>query len=439
MTNFKKLLSELIRNSERVALYCYGIQASYLTCYLKKFYNVLPTVIIDNDVRKSGVAEYNVPVIPFCEAIKEYADLKFFICSDDYKYSIIGDMLEKGIKPDDIINYVPVVKKGACLYFYNRLLLCQGTNDDHQLISHCNADSFSHKGLTTVIPCVNNSYSEIEKQLNSRFNDFKNNKIKVCSTCDMNKEQYIVNEGYTKHYKALALYQETCSDCLSHCVYCCVGGNTKQESNPMSSLSNFEMFLKSVLELNRLDDDFSCSIDMSERDLDNKIRIIVDAMEEYEFSPMIYKVNSCLLTYSSSLAYLLKQGSAYVVWSLDAGTAETYKRIKRINAFDRSIETVKRYILEDAFGGYFIVPKYLIAKGINDNDHEFNEFLKLVSDLNLKYVSLSYDFYAEATESDNEFIRRCYKKITDKGLKLTYINNSAQITNALKMRNLSTQ
>ena len=434
----KEDLARRIKNGEHIAFYCYGIYASYLLLYLRHFYNVLPVVVIDNDRRKKGVAEFGVPVMPYEEAKRSYTGLKYFICSDDFKYTIIGNLLEKGERADDIINYVPVEKRRSCLYFYNRLLLCQGKGTDgSHLISHCNADSFKKQGFATRF----HSTEKPKGKLDKIFEDFEQGRIDVCNHCVMNREQYIVDRKYKKHYKQLAFYQESCSDCLSHCVYCCVGGNLNENKNnpACSSLESYFDFAKEIFLLNCLDDDFSCAIDMSERDIERKIFCMVQSMENAGIVPMLYKVNSCHISYSPTLSKLMRNGMAYTVWSLDAGTAETYRKIKKINAFECSIENVKKYIEEDAFHGAFIVAKSLIVKGINDNDEEFDAFLELVERLNLKFVSLSYDFYAEANEKDLQFIRKCYNKLLEHGLKLTYKNNSKQVTEALDMENILSQ
>lgn len=441
MTDFKMVLAEKLRDGKQVALYCYGIYASYILYYLEKKYHVLPTVIIDNDIRKKGTADFSVPVMPFAQAKEEYKELQYFICSDDYKYTIIGDLLENGVLPEDIINYVPVEKRRTCLYFYNRLLAALGKGEDGtQVIMHCNLDSFKPGSCGTKVAMSDGSYNDLPQVMKQVYEEFENQNLVSCRDCIMNREQYMVSREYQKHYKQVSFYQETCADCLSHCVYCCVGGNDQVTGKiQLNTLESYSLFLERLFSMQQVDDDFNCGFDMSERDYDKKIEVVCECMRKSGVEPMFYKVNSCLLTYSPNLERLLKDGKAYVIWSLDAGTEETYRRIKQVNAFQRSVENVKKYIKEDFFGGRFIVPKYLLVKGINDNEEEFSSFLTLVEQLGLKFVSLSYDFYETAEEKDLLFIKTCYEKIIEKGLQLTYINNSETVSRALSMRNILKQ
>lgn len=440
MKDYKEVLSNRIKNGGAVALYCYGVLADHMLHSLEKFYNVLPTVVIDNDERKRGTAEFGVPVMPFADARERYDNLQYFICSDDFKYTIIGDLLEKGVQPEDILNYVPVEKRKTCLYFYNRLLLAQGVENGPHQIDHCNMDSFKPQIAVTRIPSGSAACSDVREIINQSFAAFERGEIATCRDCAMVQEQYIVSRGYPRHYKSVAFYQESCADCLSHCTYCCVGGNSRNASAVrMSSLESYGRFIDNVLSLDRLDDDFTCALDMSEREYDRKIALVVDSIQRAGLSPLVYKVNSCLLVYSKSLAELMRRGMVYVIWSLDAGTRETYRRIKQIDAFDKTCDNVRRYIRQDAFGGRFIVAKYLIVRGVNDNAAEFDAFLRMVAELGLCFVSLSFDFRVDPNERDLRFIQSCYEKIIKAGLQLTYKNNSAAVTKALNMNNILDQ
>lgn len=440
MRDLKQVLADKIKQQESVALYCYGILASHMLCSLEKFYGVLPAVIIDNDPRKRGTAEFGVPVMPFAEARERFEDLRYFICSDDFKYSVIADLLEKGVRPEEIVNYVPVEKRRTCLYFYNRLLLVQGREDGPHLISHCNMDSFKTQSAITTFPWKDGHHEDVGRLLDRSFADFERGEMKGCQNCVMDREQWMVSRDYPRHYKSVSFYQRGCSDCLSRCIYCCSGGNCdKTTAVPMRNPEDFAEFAFSVLSLGRVDDDFTCAIDVSERDHDRKVGAAVGALERAGLVPLVYKINSCLLAYEDHLADLMRRGMVYVIWSLDAGTRETYRKIKQIDAFDRAVETVRRYLAEDAFGGRFIVAKYLIVKGINDNAAEFDSYLRLIRELKLRFASLSFDYNAQADNRDLAFIRECYRKLADAGIQLTYKNDSAVVAKALHMNSILEQ
>lgn len=447
MRDFHAVLADKIKNGEHIALYCFGIFASHILCTLEKFYGVLPAVIVDNDVQKKGTAEFGVPVMPFDEARERFPDLQYFICSDDFKYTIIGDMLEKGVQPDTIVNYVPVKKAWSCLPLCNRLLirLYPAKSGVHG-IKVCCEGAFENAGqeAQTVIqiPAGDGSYCDLEERLNSSLSAFERGAVELCKGCASRQEQYIADSAYKKRRKQVAFYQD-CTDCLAHCVYCCAGASNKdiqaETKFQIDQLSYYAGFVDRVLSLGWIDDDFTCAIDLSERDSDKKYGFVMDRLKAAGLTPMIYKIGSCLLTYSKNLEELLRQGKAYIIWSLDAGTRETYLKIKQIDAFEHVIENVKRYIAHDAFSGRFIVAKYLIVKGVNDTQEEFDAFIRLVKELGLTFVSLSFDFYTEATEKDKSFIRDCYGKLSAQGFQLTNKNNAKAVTEALSLNSMCRQ
>ena len=103
--------------------------------------------------------------MPFAEARGQFDNLQYFICSDDYKYTIIGEMLEKGVLPEQIINYVPVEKRRTCLYFRSRLMLGLGIKTGTHIIVHCCDDSFKPKTVGIKIFSKDERYTETEAYL----------------------------------------------------------------------------------------------------------------------------------------------------------------------------------------------------------------------------------------------------------------------------------
>lgn len=64
--------------------------------------------------------------------------------------------------------------------------------------------------------------------------------------------------------------------------------------------------------------------------------------------------------------------------SLDCGTKETFKKIKRVDAFEQVINNIKEFGLKT---NAVIGLKYILLKGINDNQAEVESFLEIVKNL----------------------------------------------------------
>lgn len=86
--------------------------------------------------------------------------------------------------------------------------------------------------------------------------------------------------------------------------------------------------------------------------------------------------------YCEGLAELLSEGLVSLNCSIDAGTAETFARIKRVNCFDRVIGNIKKY---SETGGSVIL-KYILLEGVNDNEADIEGFIKLTHSINANAI-----------------------------------------------------
>lgn len=70
--------------------------------------------------------------------------------------------------------------------------------------------------------------------------------------------------------------------------------------------------------------------------------------------------------------------------SFDAGTPETYKKIKGVDGYYKMLENVKRYLQAP-----FLVlnPKYLFVPGINDSETDMKNFAKLYAELHVDFIT----------------------------------------------------
>ena len=168
----------------------------------------------------------------------------------------------------------------------------------------------------------------------------------------------------------------------------------------------------------------------TDNDIEKSLEICYKNIDAFEAIHLF----SCCYAYREGMEPLLAQGVAKSFWSLDAGTEETFEKIKRKkNAFGRVLENVERYKKYDAFDGMSIIPKYSIVKGINDNEKDFDGFIEICKHFNVRYCGIQWD-YADndnTNEADFEIIRMLYKKIRDAGLKARYCSCSRVLSKAL--------
>ncbi len=165
---------------------------------------------------------------------------------------------------------------------------------------------------------------------------------------------------------------------------------------------------------------------------------------EITISPEFEDLLSLLLSYIYSKIEILTSGIKYcmsiedafikdkcrLVISLDSSNPETYKKIKQVDCFDKVVQNIKDYIKASENAKSNITMKYIIVDGVNDNNEEITNFIKLVYELGIKDIRLDFDFekykftknikvpeyyfdlYKNFNEVSNKFglnIQKCYQ------------------------------
>jgi len=117
-------------------------------------------------------------------------------------------------------------------------------------------------------------------------------------------------------------------------------------------------------------------------------------------------LSNCVL-YDEILAQHLKYGRSFLLCSLDAGTRETYKKIKGADKFDNVCANLKKYSqITD------IQLKYIFLEGINDSDEDVSGFINFALELKPETVKMSKDFRAK-TNYNNNTLKQSAKIISE--------------------------
>jgi molybdenum cofactor biosynthesis enzyme MoaA len=93
-----------------------------------------------------------------------------------------------------------------------------------------------------------------------------------------------------------------------------------------------------------------------------------------------WKINllSNLSIYKEEFGTLLKNGRVQqVTTSLDAGTAETFATVKRMDAFARVVDNLHKY----SFSKTKLIVKYIFIEGVNDNERDIDGFYDIVKSI----------------------------------------------------------
>ncbi len=117
-----------------------------------------------------------------------------------------------------------------------------------------------------------------------------------------------------------------------------------------------------------------------------------------ENTTAIALVNTAGLNYSKWIRKGLEMGRVSPTISLDSGTRETYKKIKRVDCFNKVIRNIQKYKKDlDIVNNSLLSLKYIFIPGVNDNITELQNWLNLTGDLgvtNLK-LEIEHEWYVK--------------------------------------------
>ena len=130
-------------------------------------------------------------------------------------------------------------------------------------------------------------------------------------------------------------------------------------------------------------------------------------------------LSNCTI-YNQDVAELLRDRQVVMNCSLDAGTAETYKRIKGADCYERVFCTLKKY----AATGAKIQLKYILLQGVNDNEIYVRCFCEIAGEV-ASEVILSRDCNDHSdglTEREMEMVRLFISLCRDKDLPVSFVD-----------------
>ncbi len=420
---YRKKAAELIRQRKQVALYCDGLFSDTNILYLSKFFGVRPAVVIDNDPRKKGETLLGVPIMSYAEAKEQFQDLYYYIQGNTYQYAVIGDLLADGVRPENIINYVPVEKREGCLIEESSI----GVSDAGCNV--CYETGFNYYKNRNML-----RFDKLDTEdFQMRFRKFRDhNAFLQQDGSDCRTDCPLYKNGYYAAEPKIRLIGDYNSDyCELACVYCFL---QEMGMNRRPRTFDFHQWLDMLLHSDVISDALVLHLCPTEKtedeDVEKSLKLCVDHIDAFEAVHLF----SCCWAYREGMEPLLERGVAKAFWSLDAGTEETFEKIKRKkNAFAHVLDNVSRYRKHDALGGMSIIPKFSVVKGINDNERDFDGFIDICRRFDVRYCGIQWD-YADndnTDERDYELIRLFYRKIVEAGLKTTYTSGSTVLSKAL--------
>ncbi len=191
-----------------------------------------------------------------------------------------------------------------------------------------------------------------------------------------------------------SLYISHRNTCHCKCIYCCLAGenNTEESFIQMNNEKTYNIMpIMNYLDENKL--------------INNETTINIMGGECTEYPEEAHNIidiglkNNCkfrILTngiiYDEKIADLMKNENINIVISLDSGSDEMYRRVKRVNAFDKVTNNIIKYNEAGKNNpDSRIMLKYILCPGINDKIDEIKKFKDFALNANIGCIILSID------------------------------------------------
>jgi sulfatase maturation enzyme AslB (radical SAM superfamily) len=175
--------------------------------------------------------------------------------------------------------------------------------------------------------------------------------------------------------------------CNSKCSYCYEVQNKSKfdKIKPYNSVP----VVKDMIEKNILRPGGEVSFGGGEPTIAPEFEDLIKLLTANGFKNM--RIHSSGIKYSPAIEEAIKQGVLNVVISIDSGCDKTYKKIKRVNAYKKVLENMKKYAAANTNGYGLMTSKYIIIPNVNDNRKEIDAWINSVRELGGKWLALDIE------------------------------------------------
>lgn len=228
-----------------------------------------------------------------------------------------------------------------------------------------------------------------------------------------------INNFYISHW----------TKCNCNCNYC----YTEHDKNFFNSHQEYKMMpiLREMLDKNIMDFKGYLAFGGGEPAVLDEFDDIVNLFLENNVRSIV--TNSSGIKFVESIAKGLSTGKLDVTVSVDSGSKETYEKIKGLNAYDKVIENLKRYVNSQGEYQDKVRSKYIIIPETNDNIDEIEKWLKTSCEIGIKEVVIDVEgkWYLGIRENLPQYIFDLIgyveKRTKELGLGLFYYSYADQI------------
>jgi len=352
---------------------------------------------VDSDTRKHGTIYLGMPIVSVETALAKYSFADIYITIEDYnvKRTIFVSLIKMGVSIERIINGVRL----SCHYLEN-FVVCGYHEGAFGGKAGDDCGSHSLKSCCSDYGKNNVAFIPIDDDITKTFNDFiklRDNTIKKLNKGEPTKCDGCIELKFLdqlchplKSQFSYVIFNEL-GICNCKCSYC----NYQERLGRDTSVDvDFVKLMQLVNEYGFDSENGIIELCNGEIAIHPQKKKIYKAVKEYR---IMFLTNG--LVYDKFIHKKLENGTGILNLSLDCGTRETFKKVKGLNAFDRVVGNLRKYVRHNKG---ILNLKFIFLPGINDNNEDIEGFINLCIELNVTNVHISYNLCLSYIDYNNE-------------------------------------
>lgn len=341
-----------------------------------------PVCICDNSEEKQGTEYIFIKgekrkIVSLEYAISEYPNFELWLTLADHNSEKVYQyLIDKGIQGEKI------------RLFGNRELRmgCENLNY-YCYVGSQDVKTCAHYPYTTLVTYNNEVVTEqdvvgaldkLEEWRKDTINKLRKGEQTTCQGCSGLRWGIWTKEPKVRTFAVGPSFSDA-TRCNANCFYC----NQNQlihNSKNNQILSNYDIhriaseYYDSIKEIILADGEptilpsFNKTVDLAQR------------------KGWVIQLNTNGIIYDDTIANVISSHrSSFIAVSLDSGSKETYKKIKRVDKFDLVVDNLIKYSNKKCN----INLKYILMQNFNDSIEEINAFINICKKINCSHVTLS--------------------------------------------------
>ena len=346
-----------------------------------------PACFVDSDVHKHNSFIGKYKIVSLLEAIAKYPSSSVAITTDKGFYKEIKNhLLSIGFPEKRLLSYhitnntntenCKMRTRYGCPYMQSWVFV-HSTHISTCCFSHRPIVSYTNQSLS--YSDIDNGLERLNEWRTTNINQLTKGKKTSCFGC-----QYMQYGNFKDEFEITAIGinggHAGCS-CNLRCIYCNEWESIIKAG--IQALSSYEIIMHLADKYKQIRHYLPCNGEMMvlpDRDL---------LLKFLNTNNWTMKLMTNGVIYNHDAAEITSRPWSSITVSLDAGTRDTYKKIKRVDVFDNVVANLTLY----AEAGSHIELKYILLPGINESVNDISEFVDIARQIKPECIALSNDLF----------------------------------------------